>query len=53
MLKTLIALGLILVGFIAADLIQLNGYGWILGAIYLATFTPLFIIEVVKATRND
>jgi uncharacterized membrane protein YiaA len=52
MLQTLIALGLLLIGFIAADWIQLNGYGWVFGVIYLAVFTPLLIIELIRMARR-
>lgn len=52
MLKTLIALGLLLIGFMAADWIQLNGYGWVFGVIYLAVFTPVLIIELVRMARR-
>jgi uncharacterized membrane protein YiaA len=52
MLKTLIALGLLLIGFMAADWIQLNGYGWVFGAIYIAVFTPVLIIELVRMVRR-
>lgn len=51
MLKTLVAIGLIIIGLITADLMQLNGYGAILGAIYLAVFLPMFVIEVIRSRR--
>lgn len=51
MLKALIAIGLMFIGLIAADLLQLNGYGATLGAIYLAVFLPLFIIEIVRLRK--
>ncbi len=52
MLQTLIALGLLLTGFIVADWIQLNGAGWIIGTIYLIIFTPVLIREVVRLVRK-
>lgn len=52
MLQTLIALGLLLTGFIVADWVQLNGGGWIIGIIYLVIFTPVLIREVVRLVRK-
>jgi hypothetical protein len=52
MLQTLIALGLLLTGFIVADWIQLNGAGWIIGAIYLVIFTPVLIREIIRTVRK-
>lgn len=52
MFQTITALGLLILGFIAADWIQLNGYSYIIGIIYMAAFAPLLVREIVKLVRK-
>lgn len=52
MLKTIIGLGLLLLAFITVDLMQLHGFGYIGGIIYLIVFTPIMIREIARLVRK-
>lgn len=51
MLQAITAIGLLVLGFITADWIQLNGGAWLVGLAYLVFFTPLFIAEIIKLRK--
>lgn len=52
MLQTAVITGALLLGFIAADWLTLNGFGYIIAIIYMIAFTPLIIKEIVKLVRK-
>lgn len=52
MFANLVAAGVLVLGFIIADWIQLNGFAYIVGMVYLAFLIPAFIREVVKLVRK-
>jgi hypothetical protein len=52
MLKTLTAVGITAAAFIGIDLLQLNDYGWIIGAILTPIFAILLIVEIANMVRK-
>lgn len=52
MFPNLVAAGILVLGFIIADWIQLNGFAYIVGMVYLAFLIPAFIREVIKLVRK-